>query len=484
MKPLKDGVVSHLGGVNLSVAQDLLREDELVRARNARSLRHGAARKRSGSQRLHTDILAGTPQGAVQWDPPSGSQEVIVSNGCLYYKLTSATTFSMVIAGLSTSSKVSFTIHRILGVPILYLTDGTNIKSWNGSVLGVVSSAPAVGTIEVYKSRMFGTGADKYLYFSVIDDPEGWSALNGAGQAPIETYDTEPLVGQRVVGGSLLLFKEDSISRFTGYSRKDIEIDTETDGVSSETGLYAASSLIRIEDVAFFLSDRGAYLATEASARYIGEPIELEMDGNWNRSALNGAVAVQNRRRREAWLFVPAKGSSTNDICWVYDYDHKVWFGPWDFPFSVAAACRYERADGTESVLLVGTDGIARDGDVDGVGALDDVLVAGTGGTKVAMELGYRQFTFGDPSLVKLCHLTQHVQADLGEKGELIISLETEEHDRELPPIRTKGVGLKDYRFRPACRGRRISFTLADYTDEIVEVNTLSLRAKPGRRNV
>lgn len=457
---------SHRGGVVTRVIPELLSEQQLSGARNAREVKVGSASRRGGSIRLHGAALgsSGPFQGAIQWTAPGGQEVVSVRNGTLYSGSTLRAT------GLS-SDRVSFAVHRLAAVPTLYGADGAKLWRYDGTAATEVLGPPSMDRILVYYSRLFGI-KDSNLHYSAVDNPEDFSVVNDGGLAKIETYDTEPLQNMTVLGSSILLFKEDNISRFTGYSKYDIDIDTGTDGVSDEVGLIAPETLVRVEDVAFFLSDRGPYFATTGGVQEVGFNVETVFDFD-DRETWSKAVAVHNRRRREIWLCLPGAGSSVNDLVWVLNYRTMTWWGPWDFPFSISAACRYEGSNGVESVLLAGDDGFLRDGDFSAATIYDDIAFGETQGKVVPFSVSYSPLLL-DFNVPKVSGPTWHVRADLGTDGSLVCDVENEFGDTfSSNPIPTTGDGVRDYEFRPHYRGKELTVTLSDYSASPVQINSL-----------
>lgn len=467
-------------GVNRSFSSDVLTPTELRRARNTRLVPYGAVVKRGGSQRLHTSALATGAQvtGLYQWDAPGTSGQVVaVAGGNFYYKAAADADFTQIASTLSTSRRARFATHRAGTNIVLYFADGA-LRKWDGTTLTTsITGAPAATDIAVYKSRMFAVDGSKTVYWSAIGDPSKWSSADGGGFADVETYDTEGLQGIMSLGSSLLLFKEDNVARLTGTSRDDIQVDKETEGVSPEIGLIAPATLVRVEQVAFFLSDRGPYIADEAGVRFIGQNIELEVE-NANRQHLSGAVAVHNRRRREIWLMFPGSGETQNATVWVYNYRNGAWSGPWDFQgFACSVVARYERTDSTESAMAGGYDGFVRDLDVSSVGAKDDVLRDGTGGTAVPMEIELPHLIMGDPARVKTLRGVHSLAADLGAAGSASVEWSSEAGSNSASPltIASQGAGERDYKFRLAAAGRRIALNIKEATTEIAQLNGIRL---------
>lgn len=473
------------GGVNTSYSEDVLDANELRRVKNGRVLQ-ADIEKRTGTQRIHDAAIGGVQpvMGLHQWDAPAGKQVVAIAGGNFHHKLFAATDFTAVASALSTTKKARFKTFRSGAVIKLVIANG-ELRTWDGAVLtAAIAGAPAATDFALYKNRGFAIEGTKTLHFSKINDPTLWGVANLGGSADVETYDSEALAGIIVVGSSLLLFKEDSIARFTGVDTDDIQIDTETEGVSAEVGLIALHTLVRVDEVAFFLSDRGPYIATEAGIQAKGLKVQKEFDFA-NKEKWADAVAVHNRFRREVELSIPAGAETTNLTTWVWNYRTDSWSGPFIRAGSgLCTAARYERSDGTESAIYGGYDGFVRELDAPAaIGAKDDVLRNGTGGTNIELDAELPVILGDDPRVVKSLRAKQSVQADLKTNGSLTAYWSSELGNGEVA-IASKGAGVKNYVYKlgGTPKGTRIIAGFRDSTAEFVRLIGVLSNIAAGRK--
>lgn len=458
------------GGVNSSFSPDVLDLSEVRRSKNGRSLL-GEIEKRAGSQRIHVTPIgaAGTITGLFQWDPAAGLEVVALSAGNLYHKLSADAEFTAVASAFSLVNKASFAAYRTGATIKLLIADGT-LHTWDDAAIVAVAGAPAAKKIVEYKLRMYALDGTKTLYASKVGDPTLWGAANAGFSADVETFDSEPLVGAIVIGGSLLLCKADNIARFTGVDTNNIRIDVETQGVSSEVGLIAADTLVKFDEIAFLLTSRGPYVASEAGVREIGLKVSSEFDFA-NKALWQAAEAVHHRYRKEIWLSLPASGENGNLTTWVWNYRTDAWSGPFVFPFPLAAIARYVRSDGTESIISGGIDGLVRELDVIAVNAKDDVLRDGTLGTNVVLDVTYPDLVGGRPGQIKSLRSTNRVEADLKTAGSLEAYWSSELSAGSSVFMASKGAGVKNYLYKFAnAKGTRIIYGLRDSTAEIVKI--------------
>lgn len=477
-------IADHRGGVNSNYSEETLQPNELRSCVNGVLTNYGSVIKRYGTQRVHDAAISSSTAdvlGGVQWDAPSSSGEIVaIAGGNLYYKTLAATDFTEVASTFSTTVRPEFRSFLVGGSRRLYIADGGTFKHWTGAAIANVGGGSQSFTLlEVYKSRMFGgVASSKTLYWCDVADPTDWS---GGGSAPIETYNDEPLVALCTVGSSLLLFKEDSIARFQGVSRDDIQIDLGTEGVSPDLGCVAKGTVVRFGQRVFFLSDRGPCVATESSADMIGDRINDAL-ADISKSNWQHAVAVNDKANRTIQLWMPS-GSSGNDIGWFWNHELNAWTGPHNIAgssYTIYSAWGVENSDGTENVYLGGGDGRVRDSDL--ASAYDDRTRSDTGGTAITMDVEYPVLFGGDLGAVKMMHPTQIIHADLKTSGSLQVITSSDLSPSSTVTVASAGTGVRPYKVRPACRGRRPKLTLRDATSERVEITGLDLELELGRR--
>lgn len=472
------------GGVNRTFSADALDKSEVRRATNAVLNTFGALSKRGGSKRVHATVLNASTKvlGGFHWDNPSQSAEqVAICNADLFYKTLAASDYTKVDGTLSTTARPVFAPYRVGGVNRLYIADGGLLNKWTATSLTEnISGSPSATFICVYKERMFCADGTHTIYWSKVADPEVYTSPDG-GQSPVDTYDSEPIVGLATCGSSLLIFKQDSIARFTGVSNEEIEIDKDTEGVAKGVGCIAPGTIVSVDDFVFFLSDRGPYKCDEGGVLPIGQKIESEMK-DWDQANWSLARAVHNKAKRQILLIVPDGG--VNDVVWTLDLRTESWTGPHSYGYNIVSAWTFERADGTEGVMFGGDDGWVRDGDNIVNGYKDDVLSDGTGGTAVSMIVEFPPVLMGDPSSVKTLHATQWLQANLGASGSATMTGTGDENPGVTSTftLPTLGASEQSYPFWLVWGGRRPKLTFTEATSNAVDLLGLSLDAVLGRR--
>lgn len=485
------------GGRNTNVSPDLLNATELVDATNAR-IGHdilGAVTKRTGTRRLHQTAL-GAPSsinGVFQWDAPSGKQVIAVSNGNFYFRNAAGAdfgAFTLVAAAFPTSGNAHFTTFRdnTSGAPlVVFIALGGVFYKWDGTTLtrlDPIASGPAtLWLIKAYHTRLFTVDLTNYLqtiWWSKVGTGGTWATglSTDGGSAMVDVLSGDQIQAIETVGTSLLIATKNAVARFTGYSSNDIQIAQDTAGLSSDVGVVGDNAFLRVEQVVALFSDRGAYVASEAGVQSIGFDVEPDFDAA-DRSNFSKITIGHNRQRREVWFAYPAVGDGgVNKHVLVYNYRIQNWYGPFVYPFAITSLYPYVDSTGQEWFMAGCTDGFIRHLDI---GATDDVLFDGTGGSAYTMTVDLAPYLFGaGPGIVKALRRL-FVQAELTNTTALTISAaaDTGGFISLGTLVGVSGTTVQNYRVDSpsTVTGHRIRIRMTDASSDIPVVNGLIVEA-------
>lgn len=393
---LGDSQESFKDGLNTTADLSQLGRAELRRAENARLSEFGAVSKRRGTKRTHSAALAAAILGGFSWDRASGVEQLVVANGDLHTGVYGIPiTWSNEGGTLSGSVLPSFASFRDGSAEVAYLADGGLLNKWDGSTLTEnIAGTPAVKVIAVYNQRLYGiTGDDETLYWGPLNNGDGLGNVGaGGGSAIVRTFGKMRLRGLLPLGSSLLLFHVQGISRFTGWTQDDVSIATGTQGVSADVGTIAPHAIVAVENVGYFLSDRGVYEVTEGGVRSISSKIETVLQ-SLSQADFVRARAVHCKAAREVWFYLPDVG--------IYAYNYRLgsWTGPWTGVFvdqTPQALWPALDTSSTPIVLSGHADGFVRKCDEPTI--KDDVLSDSSGGTTYSLIAQFRRFYFRRPT--------------------------------------------------------------------------------------
>lgn len=407
------------GGLNDHFSPVLLESNELQSVENAVvDDPDGALRVRLGSRRLHSSAIGGgaSVTGVFQWENGGTKQLVAIANGDIFHKTTDFGAFSTVSPTPAMDTETAyFATNRAntSGAPLyLYIADGTYYWRWDGSALSQLagtSSLPSnVDMVRTYHLRNFtrSTDFENNVYWTVLGDPEdGTQGLNEeGGTAMVDVLRGEGIRAMEVVGSSLLIGTPNSIVRFTGYDASDIQINQDTEGLSSTIGPVGRQALRRVEKWAAMISSTGVYAVSEAEVQLISHKWSTgfrELDHN----NISGAVVAFHEGNREVWCAVPGSGDSgSNATVYVYHLDLGIWYGPHTYPFNIVSMCSWIDSNGDEYVVAGCDDGFVRVLDYNTApngNMLDDVLSSGSGGSAVTATVDLAPNFLGGPGFVK-----------------------------------------------------------------------------------
>jgi hypothetical protein len=478
------------GGLNTANSPDILNRNELVQAINARSLvEKGAVAKRTGTRRMHeTAIGGGNPiTGLMQWDYSSDKQLVAICNGKLYHKTSPWGNFTEVdpATDFSTTAKQSIQLMRASasGAPLrMYLADG-NMQRWTGVAvtnLTGTNDVPPADLLMSYHVRMFSRDKNylKSAFWSVLGDPEDNTVAlgTGAGNALIDVLTGEQIVAFERIGSSLMIFTEDSIVQYTGYSSDDIRIYQDTEGVDTTTGVVGQLALSRIgKNLIAFLSAEGVLMCNEVGSASISDKIIPSLNAV-NMAVISNAVVGYHKGRREVYVALAGTGDdSLNKTVYVYSEELACWMGPWTYPFGITTLVRFEDANGDEWLMAGCSDGFVRHMDI---GAKDDVLFDASAGSTYTMtaELAPYYFRSGPGYQKSLKDIW--VSADIVSAKTPKVKIAFDAQALASYTLTGTGTDAAAYNInRPGEVGKRLRVVFVDDTDDIAIFRGLSVEA-------
>ena len=427
--PRKDRQEGFRGGLNLVADESQLGREDLRRADNARLTETGGVTKRGGTRRIHSAaVAAAVLRGGYEWARASGRQLLVVCNGQLHtgtYGLPM--TWAAQTGALDAGARPQFATFRDAGAEVCYIADGGLLNKWNGAAVSVnLAGTPNVKLLATHNLRLFGAGDPSNpdtLYYSTLSNGDTLGiAASGGGAAAVRTYGAREITALIPVGTSLLIFHEAAISRFTGWSQDDIEIQSGTRGVSDDVGTIAPGTILGVEGLGYFLSDRSFYRVTEAGVEAVGQKIEPVLQ-SLDQSIVLRAQAAHHRAFREILVYLPDVG------VFVFNYRTGGWTGPWTSLLGTAVLhTLFPAHDATRNniVLAGGSDGFVRLLDAPTI-YKDDVLSDGTGGTRFAFAAQLRRLFFGtddDEKSLRFIHLVANLRGSQSAQVQFRTALE------------------------------------------------------------
>ena len=396
------------GGLNSISSDSVLADNQLRRARNSRLTEFGAITKRGGTQYVSSavsgndDILNG-----FTWRKDDGTSQVLVVAGGSLHTSTYGSlpwTWTQQTGALSTTVTPYFAKFRdASNNDVVYIGDGGGVNRWDGTTLTLNISPVGAKNVVVHNQRLWscgcGTNPQSIFYSSLNNGDTLGDGASGGGEIIVRTFGDETIIGLASVNTSLLIFHRRGISRLTGYGQSDITVSPE--GVSSDVGAIAAGSIVSVENIAYFVSERGLFRCNESEVAPVASPATpdplLPLIRGLTSANFDGIRTVYNRATREVWINIPNNG------VYVYHTLLNAWTGPWDGGYlGPATTCLFETvdADGLPVILKGDVESFVAICDQENV-YLDNVAADGTGGDSYVMEVRLHRLYAGDSALSK-----------------------------------------------------------------------------------
>ena len=497
---LQDGQLRMDGGLNTVSDDSALTPTQIRKAQNTRLTSFGALVKRGGTKRM-ADTLTNRIQGGTTWYR-AGSTPLIVfaANGNLYSATYGTTpwTLTNVSSALSTTVDPSFAQFRDGSSDVLYISDGGALNKWNGTTF----SANIVGTtsttqIVVHNERLWGCGNSSFpnsIFYSALNNGDSLgNGGSGGGQIVVRTFGNEEVIGLASLGTSLLIFHRRGISRLTGYGQDDITVLPA--GLTSDVGLIAPKSITVIDNVCYFVSERGLYRCTEAEVASVSTPELpdqlLPIIRTLTTTQFSAIRAMVNRATRELWISIPSIGLLP------FHLTLQAWAGPWDTGYlspDTSALWETSDANGLPVALKGDTSGWVSLCDAFGQSSpnMDNVAPDGTGGTIYSMTAQLRRMYCGDDALSKTLRFG-YLTAQLRGSTSCSVTWKTESDAESytLPPssgsvwgigtwtgsVAWGGAGSQNYRVQMSGTGYYIDVTIIDSSTAIPTFSRMQLEA-------
>lgn len=196
--------------------------------------------------------------GAIAWTRPTINQ----TNGNLIVNFVDMAGYLIGFDGVNKPWK--FDGSKTLGLPnaATYLNDAPGV--------GYVVAPIGYGAI-VFQNRVFWcgvSGSPSRLFYSELNDPTLYKATSFI-DVPAQT-DSDQIMGFGVLFGNLMVFKRNSIYVVQGTDPSNFVVSR----LNSSVGAISSSCIVAVDNMIYFMSDRGLYAANMFNVIYMSPKIE------------------------------------------------------------------------------------------------------------------------------------------------------------------------------------------------------------------
>ena len=238
------------------------------------------------------------------------------------------------IALTSGSSQTASLNHEfIMAENATYIFNGTDTvgKTTNGTSMSTVAAIPIGLTARWWHNFFFVvgvTGNRSRLYFSDVNEPETYDAVNGF--IDINTDDNENIIGLGILRDQLFIFKNSSIFSLTGFGTADFTLSN-LDDFGSGIGTISARSIIETGSDLYFLTYYGDVphfksIQFTVEGAFVDRGIITDaITGTMKRfvvARLNQTAGVFDGRR--VWWTVCTSGTTNNEVL-IFDSFTRGW---------------------------------------------------------------------------------------------------------------------------------------------------------------
>jgi hypothetical protein len=160
-----------------------------------------------------------------------------------------------------------------------------------------------------------GTRHGSRFYWSTIKTIDTWDA---ADFIEVEKDDGQQITGCKVLGDSLIIFKERKIFKFVFTGDRDVPfIRVRT---ASSVGCVAPYSIQEVDNGLVSLSYDGIYYFDGNNSYKVSDRLNTTTD--LNSTTLVNASSLTYKVDSQYWLSVPSSASTNNDTMIVWDYSN------------------------------------------------------------------------------------------------------------------------------------------------------------------
>lgn len=312
------------GGLNDTVSNDVLADNESIVRQNWANTTAGALEKVNGFTKKNATLLGAKPvRGLFRTYVSAGTKKLLaMCNGGLYYSDNDGTTFTREVNSTAYTETDFFT-----GVNYNDLffftgqTENVHIFTPSANTAAAATNQPTDPCKIILKRSdrrllaLVNVTNGSTLYFSKVD-PTGaaaddWSATSDAGSIAIDGAKSEPLTGGLTFGSVDIIFKDYAAFKVWGYP------NPEAVRMPGSPGCAAPYSCAQGDGLGFFLGHDGVWMWDGNQFINISDNKIETIIENIAPTTITQASGVY--REGQYWLFYTESGDTVNKNCIIYD---------------------------------------------------------------------------------------------------------------------------------------------------------------------
>jgi len=322
------------GGLNIRDFWHTLADNELTLANNIRLDEGGVVRRRGGWTKLAAAAvgtsgnLIGITHGA--WLVTGTlTRYVVATDGTKVFWLN-GTSWDDITGAYSMSPNANTLVSFLSMNNLLIGYDGKNAPwTWDGVAAAIAALAGSPPTSEigiVWQNRVWFFGASTArtrAYYSDLGNPSSYGASSYI-DIP-SPYDGDEITGVAILYGNLVVFKRRSIYIIQGDAPENFIVSK----TNSAVGCVSPYSIVTIDNLVYFVSDKGLYAMNLSNTKHIVYKVEPRYTSAVANQLQNGTLyrnriqGCHYRRRNEIWeaLDASSSGQDQHDRVVAHDYN-------------------------------------------------------------------------------------------------------------------------------------------------------------------
>lgn len=323
------GFRSFAGGLNSTANPLALRDGELREAQNIDYDKFGSALKRNGYTALNTSAFnsAATFTSHHFLEQQSGTDFLVATAGNKMAKQDAFDgTWDDITGALTITAGNDNKFHWVNFGDDMYGSNNVDLPiKWTGSgnaaLWTTVTGIEKVRYTETWQNYLFianvvlsSTTHSTRIYWSCINEPETWSALDFN---EIGFKDGDEITGLKALGDRLVIFKQHSIhlAFFTGSS----DIPFTFQKTQSDVGTISSYSIQKVNNGLIFLSDDGLYFFDGNNSTKLSDKVNNTFANTIKKSRLDQTVSGYQQTKNRYWLAFTETTANTNNRVLTFD---------------------------------------------------------------------------------------------------------------------------------------------------------------------
>ena len=272
-------------------------------------------KKRDGVSNVNSTIITATAS-VLQMDTLNKSDGILqdlvnTSDGKVRNR---AEISASIIEGFATGSPVYST--QLLDT-MIYAQGATAMRTWDGSVSGIITASPSGKYIETHLEKLWTAGIDGQLSLvscSATGDYATWSG-DGTADINVSQNDGQIATGIRLLKNDIVVYKNKSTYKIIGFSASTYQVVS----VDKNYGCVSHRTIQDVGEFHLFAGEDGLYLCDGSKVAKVSDYQDIEWSAR-NKTRSEYMDSALHKDKGEYIVSFSVGSSSENTVSLVYYY--------------------------------------------------------------------------------------------------------------------------------------------------------------------